>query len=337
LRFQGREIDPIALWENYVEFPPNLKVDGEFLPKVRCPNPEHDTLKRHFQINVEKGLVHCFAGCGISGSFTRAISIIEGCTEREARKIVLRRGRTHSKGASRNSRDRNNHSRNGLGSDGGREEISSLEYSSYIPKRGIDFLNSRGITEESIATFGLGWDNEGLRVVIPAADIGGQIRFLIKRATREKDRPKYLYTEGFPKTSLLYGACDLDPRMIQSEGIVIVEGSIDRLVLWQHGIKTAVATLGTGISEIQARIVERFRPRTIYLMFDRDSSGVHGIEIARRRLPKGNLRVCRYPKERFDPAELQREEAYRMLERAVPISKIFNPNAMRRKVGKVKV
>ena len=328
MKYQGRDIDPIELWANYVEFPPNVKVDGEFLPKVVCPNPEHDTTKRHFQINALKGLVHCFAGCGISGTYAHAISIIEGITEPKARKLILR----HTKLGSKNIRaKRNDTENNKTGRD--RQPTESLDYSSYIPDAGIRYLKGRGISEGCVAHFQIGWDAEELRLVIPAKDINGNVRLLIKRAVHERTHPKYLYSEGFPKSSLLFGACDLDPGVIQSQGIVLVEGSFDRINLWLCEIPNVVATLGTGISEIQARLVERFRPPVVYLMFDRDTSGVHGIEIARRRLPKSNLRVCRYPKAKFDPAELTREEAYRSIERAIPVSVFFNTRTPQRAAG----
>lgn len=331
MRFQGREIDPLELWSNYVEFPANVKVDGEFLPKVRCPNPNHDTTKRHFQINARKGLVHCFAGCGISGTYSHAIGLIEGISERAARKTILRHTKMDRKGV-RAEGDTSGNKRSAVHGNGAtktKDEI--LDYSRHIPQAGIEYLSRRGITEAAIAHFEIGWDREELRLVIPGKDITGRVRLLIKRGIKESQWPKYLYTEGFPKTSLLFGACDLDPGMIHSLGIVLVEGSFDRINLWQREIPNSVGTLGTGISEIQARLVERFRPPVVYLMFDRDTSGVHGIEIARRRLPKSNLRVCRYPKGKFDPGELEKEEAYRSIERAIPVAKFFNtPNVKKR-------
>lgn len=327
MKFQGREIDPIELWSNYVDFPANIKVDGEFLPKVVCPNPDHDTNKRHFQINAVKGLVHCFAGCGISGTYSRAISIIEGISEREARKTILRHTKM-DRGNVRSERGERECGHKQIRGNGVRNtEDGILDYQRYIPEAGIEYLRQRGISERAVAQFEIGWDKEDLRLVIPAKDLNGNVRLLIKRAVKESQWPKYLYTEGFPKTSLLYGACDLDPRVVQSQGIVLVEGSLDRINLWQLGIANSVGTLGTGISEIQARILERFRPPVVYLMLDRDTSGVAGIEIARRRLPKTNLRVCRYPKEKFDPGELEGSEAQRMIKRAIPVARVFNPNA----------
>lgn len=328
MKYRGRQIDPIELWSKYVEFPPNVKIDGEFLPLVTCPNPEHDTFKRHFQINTRKGLVHCFAGCGISGTFERAISLIEGIPEREARRIILQHTSLGGREPVHGAQPRSTNSRDRLHSNGEHKaSLQALEYSTYIPEAGMAYLEQRGITDRAIAHFEIGWDSAELRIVIPAKDLTGTTRFLVKRSVRSKDRPKYLYSEGFPKTSLLYGACDLDPRVIRSEGIVVVEGSFDRIALWQHGIPNVAATLGTGISAVQARIIMKFRPPVVFLMLDRDTSGIAGIEIARKRLPKVPLKVCRYPSGKFDPAELARREAIRAIERAVPAAKVFNPNA----------
>jgi DNA primase len=122
------------------------------------------------------------------------------------------------------------------------------------------------------------------------------------------------------KNSLLFGSLHTDPRLIRSTGLILVEGSIDTIGLFQHGWRNVVGTLGTGISEIQCNIVSRLRPRRIYTFFDRDSAGVHGIEIVQRRLGKYPIFVTRYPAGRYDPAELSRKEVERAISRAIPLS-----------------
>jgi DNA primase len=327
MNYRGRQIDPVSLWEKYVEFPPNMEVDEDtiFLPKVVCPNPEHDTNKRHFQINVREGLVHCFAFCGISGTFTRAISLIEGCSEREARKLILRNSRAggyklHRK-AKRNSR--------------ANAPVLDLRYDRFLPPVGAEYLAERGINSSSIAAWELGWDAEEKRVVIPAKDENGHMRFLIRRAVLPRQEPKYLYTEGFPKTSLLFGGCAIDPGMIRSSGMILVEGSIDAIRLHQHGFHNAVGILGTGISKEQRGILGRMRPNKLFLMFDKDSAGIHNIEICAKTLRKYPMFVCRYPRGKSDPAELSREEVRNAIDKSIPLYRFMSehiPNA-RRKVG----
>jgi hypothetical protein len=56
--YQGRELDVLSLWDELVELPSNI---GDplpmFLDKTQCPNPDHQTHKRHFQINTSKPFV----------------------------------------------------------------------------------------------------------------------------------------------------------------------------------------------------------------------------------------------------------------------------------------
>ena len=317
MKFRGREIDSIALWSSYVEFPPNMIVDGKFLPLVQCPNPQHDTLKRHFQINVVDGLVHCFAQCGISGTYTHAISMIEGCDARKAKKLILGyRTRNSSGNVKREKIAARTASRP--------TPIVFNTYSQYLPPVALDYFASRGIVPGSIANWDLRWDEDEKRVVIPAKDLRGITRFFIKRAVLESQYPKYLYApEGVSKNSLLFGACATDSGVIRSDGLILVEGSLDAIRLAQHGYRNVVACLGTGISEIQCRIVSRLRPRRIVTFFDRDVAGVHGIEIAARRLGKYPIYVVRYPPGRNDPAELDRREVETAIERAIPISRFM--------------
>lgn len=312
MRYRGREIDPFALWERYVEFPGVMPHDESevFLPKVVCPNPDHDTVKRHFQINVRDGLVHCFALCGISGTYEHAIAMIEGISEKEARKLILKHQRTgkiktHSRANSRPAKA---------------VRPGSLDYSTFIPQAGLEYLDRRGVTAASISQWKLGWDTGELRIVIPAEDLNGKLRFLIKRAVKSGQNPKYLYTEGFPKTSLLFGACAIDLGMIRSDGIVLVEGSLDTIVNHQNGLRNTGGILGTGISDEQVRIIQKLRPSRVYFMFDRDPAGIHNIEIAARKLRKYPQFVCLYPQGKTDPATMTQREATRAIERAIPIA-----------------
>ena len=351
MRYKGRDVDAIAFWSQYVDFP-NVKFDegDTFAPKTVCPNPNHDTEKRHFQVNMAEALVHCFAHCGISGTWEHAVCVIEGLYEkfkveeapdaqerhrrqqrarREASKKILKAasGRRVTGYVPTSSKARN--------SRGATKAVprDELRYESFLPSLALEFCESRGITDASVAEWNLGWLSEEKRLVIPAKDEINRIRFLIKRSVLPGQNPKYLYSEGFPKTSLLFGACAIDLGMVRSEGLVLVEGSIDTIILHQHGLRIAGGILGTGISESQCRIIEKIAraagriPRVI-LAFDKDSAGIRNIEIAAGKLKKYPLYVMKYPKMKSDPAELTREEAYRQVERAVPAFRFLADNGL---------
>ena len=275
MKYRGVEIDPISLWADYVEFPPTMDMSGPFLPLVRCPNPNHDTLKSHFQVNVEQPLVHCFANCGISGTYERAIQIIEGCNGKQARNRIRK------------------HVVSGRGSLGSRpkavhrlavEIVPDLALYTFLPPVAIEYLDGRRISADSIARWELGWNPVSKRITIPVRDHKGRLKFVIERATLPKQWPKYLYPPNAAKSEALYGVDKIDLGMVRSFGVVLTEGSLDVIRLHQHGVTTAVAILGSKESRRQAEIIDRLRPRAIYTMYDRDLSGM-GATLQTRRTP----------------------------------------------------
>lgn len=363
MNYKGRNIDAIGLWSQYVDFPANFTYDERdtFTPKLVCPNPDHDTSKRHFQINMTQPTVHCFAHCGISGSYEHAIAIVEGLYEKLSVDLKLALDALDKKPRERTANEAEHIKRlfrarkqagktilkyaRGLAkistASGARKSRSAsrtakavpsseLQYQSYLPPVALEYLNERGISKESIATWKLGWLPEEKRIAIPAADANGRVRFLIKRGVFSRQQPKYLYTEGFPKTALLFGVCLTDPRMIRSDGLILVEGSFDRISLHQHGLRNSGAILGTGISDDQCRIIARLRPARIYLWFDKDSAGIVNIEIAEKKLFKYPLYVVKYPKGKSDPAELTQREKMRQIGRAIPLRKFKSRSVSKR-------
>jgi hypothetical protein len=347
MRFRGRFIDPVGLWSRYVVFPEKFDPDDNFLPKVQCPNPDHDTLKKHFQVNIAQPTVHCFAYCGISGSYEHAICVLEGIYDRvgvnveasqaalmkrpsersqtdkrnihlyfhahkQAKKIILQYQRTKTLADSK-VRKKSEISRVPVPL-----KSSELEYETFLPPEALEFLESRRITPSSIAKWSIGWLPEEQRIAIPAVDLREKTQFLVKRSVTGQE-PKYLYSAGYPKTSLLFGACRIDPGMLRSVGLALVEGSIDTIVMHQNGLPIAGGILGTGISDAQVAIIARLRPRRIFHFFDRDTAGVKNIQMAAPKLRKYPQFVCRYPRGKYDPAELTEGEAQRMIQRAVPL------------------
>ena len=328
MNYKGRRLDPVALWEEFVDFPPNMDQSGGFTPLVVCPNPDHGSTKKHFQVNLDKPLVHCFASCGISGTYEKAIALIKGISEKEARKVIMQHTRVSlGPGSKRKSRGADGRVRRAATADGDENAVARLDdFSTYLPPLALEYLSGRGIEAQSISAWGIGWDGDDRRIVIPADDERGIARFLIKRAVREKDWPKYLYwPEGTSKTSVLFGACKLDRKQVSSHGLILCEGSLDAIRLQQMGLQ-ATAILGTGLSDRQAQIIRSLRPRRVFFMFDKDGAGVRNIELAAVKLTKVPIFVCLYPKGKSDPAELTKKEANQIIEDSISI------NAFRRRL-----
>ena len=323
--YRGRYVDVLALWGELVDLPSDV---GDplpmYLPKVRCPNPDHDTHKQHFQINAKKPFVHCFAKCGISGTYEHAIATILGVTEKQARQHILKFSRVAVPGEVS--------AYTGLGT---RKTISSddaiakdqraLDGGSFtfLPKSARGFLDDRGVDGPSRGKWQIGWDEDAERLVIPVYDERRIFRFLIRQRIDGISRAKYLYTDGSIRTNVLFGACYLDAERVQSTGLILCEGPLDAIRLHQLGFANAVAVLGSGISKKQSRLIEKIGPKRVYLFFDRDAAGVGYIEDAKESIHKRPLFVCRYRNGKTDPAEMTREEVARSIDRAVPVHEFY--------------
>jgi len=322
VNYNGRRLDVLGLWGQWVNFGHIDNPLPTFLPKVQCPNPQHHTHKQHFQINTRQPLVHCFANCGISGTYEHAISIIEGVSERDARRLILRHSTAAQAGTTDEVRYRvgeRKHVTQGAAVETDRSRLEAGDFA-FLGRDAIAYLDQRGIDQPSRGKWQLGFNEEEKRIVIPAFDERGTFRFLIKRSIEHDKRMKYLYTEGVTRTSLLFGACQLDTEHVRLHGLVLCEGSLDVIRLHQVGVTNAVALLGTGISKRQARIVDKISPKRIYLFFDKDASGVSNIFAVKQALPHYPLFVVRYPRGKSDPAELTGKEVAIALGKALPIA-----------------
>ena len=176
-------------------------------------------------------------------------------------------------------------------------------------KQARDYLKARGITEKTVRYFNLGyaidaWDNllklleknydsgvlekTGLiisnqdktydrfrgRVMFPIRNLKGDIIAFGGRIIDEGE-PKYLNspeTEAFHKSNELYGLFEAKDSNKQIESLVVVEGYMDVISLHEHGIKNAVATLGTAITHQHLTKLMRFANKVVFA-FDGDEAG----------------------------------------------------------------
>ena len=161
------------------------------------------------------------------------------------------------------------------------------------------------------------------RITFPISDRRGRIVGFGARTLGDA-QPKYLNspeTEIFNKRDLLYGFPQVSEAIRKERAALVVEGYTDVLMLYQSGIKNAVATLGTATTPGHLRMLSGYADR-IYVLFDPDAAGEKAIERAAATAAdlKLDLRVLRLPE---DPAdwllEHSPEEFAGMLKDAVPV------------------
>lgn len=188
----------------------------------------------------------------------------------------------------------------------------------------IGALRAKQIPEEAMELAGLVLrDEEGRgarkdrfweRLIFPVQDAGGRTvafgaRYLPGSFAEEKSLGKYVNSpEGplFPKRRILYGL-ELLPAALRDapeEPVLVVEGYLDVILLHQAGLRTAVAALGTALTEEHARRLRRF-DRPVVLLLDADEAGRRAAAKAARNLIAEGLdvRVAELP-DGCDPADL---------------------------------
>lgn len=130
------------------------------------------------------------------------------------------------------------------------------------------------------------------RLLFPIVDLLGRVVGFGGRALGD-DEPKYLNSPESPvfqKRDVLYGFNWTKNSVREKEQVVLVEGYMDFLAVYQSGVPNVAATLGTALAEGQVRLVRRYA-REAVLNFDRDAAGVAAARRAIQVLLGEGLRI----------------------------------------------
>lgn len=147
------------------------------------------------------------------------------------------------------------------------------------------------------------------RAMFPIIDAHGNVLAFGGR-TMEKREPKYLNTADTPVFNKRKGvfAANLLRQQRNLERVILVEGYMDVVSLTQFGVEGVCATLGTALTNEQARLLKRYAPK-VYLGYDGDSAGQHAILRGLDILEQENVpaRVLDFP-DGLDPDEFIRRD-----------------------------
>lgn len=164
------------------------------------------------------------------------------------------------------------------------------------------FLKNRGVSSEVAEQAGLirrrrGENSSGHfdlfreRVMFPIRKVSGEVLGFGGRIL-EKGEPKYLNspeTPVFHKGRTLYGL-DQTARYIRSEDrVILVEGYMDLLALFQADFRNVAATLGTALTLDHAAVIKKMTPN-ITVLFDGDAAGQSAAEKSLPILLQAGLR-----------------------------------------------
>lgn len=179
----------------------------------------------------------------------------------------------------------------------------------------LNFLKSNNIQIEKLVDVGLLTrykdgtilDKFFGRIVFPIRDTKGNVVAFGGRALEKDVLPKYLNSPEsyiYQKGKVLYGLFNNIDYIKEKYSVVVVEGYIDLISLWQIGIRNVVATLGTALTQYHAKLLIKY-VKDVYLMFDSDDAGKKAtIEAAKNLIAFGIVPKVIIYNEFKDPDEM---------------------------------
>ncbi|ASK63166.1 DNA primase [Virgibacillus phasianinus] len=275
--------------------------------------PFHGEKTPSFSVTQEKQIFHCF-GCGKGGNVVTFIMEMEKFSFFEAMEhLASRSGITLPETVK---------AEGGSLSEENQSILTAYEWLTKLyhhllrftkdGKEGFNYFKQRGISEETIDLFQLGFapndtsftaeflKKKGFheQVLVKAGLLSlqndnnitdrfrGRVMFPIRNHLGKtiafggriisNGEPKYLNSsesELFQKGKLLYNF-DLAKKHIRNAGeAVLFEGYMDVISAFQAGVKNAIATLGTSLTLNQAKLLKRYVD-TVTICYDGDNAGI---------------------------------------------------------------
>lgn len=327
--------------------------------------PFHGEKSPSFSVTQEKQIFHCF-GCGKGGNVVTFLMEMESYSFYEALQFLADR-------SGKELPDTEIKKESSLSQES-QSVLSAYEWVTKLyhhllryakdGKEGYHYLQARGLAEEAIDAFQLGFapnakdftaeflEKKGFhrqilvkaglvsllndnsvsdrfrgRVIFPIRNHLGKTVAFGGRALGEDQEPKYLNSpesDLFQKGKLLFNF-DLARKYIRKEGeAVLFEGYMDVISAYQADVRNVVATMGTSLTEYQAKLLKRY-VNTVIICYDGDNAGVEatskaadllrtvGCEVKIARLKDGldpDSFIQKYGKEAFQNEVIKASETF---------------------------
>ena len=331
---------------------------------ARCPF--HDERSPSFTVSPTKQFYHCF-GCGAHGT---AISFLMNYDRLEFLDAVDELAKRVGMEVPRDTQQRNANPDSVDQYAALEAASKFFQKQLAASPKAMAYFEGRGVSAEIRAQFGLGYAPDGYsalkdalgtderrmkllervgmfsknerghiydkfrdRVMFPILDRRGRTIAFGGRVLQKDDGPKYLNspeTALFHKGRELYGLWQVRQANQKIERLIVVEGYMDVIALFQHGVAQAVATLGTATTPDHAELLFRNAP-DVYFCFDGDAAGRRAagkaMESVLPRMKDGRQAFFLFLPDGEDPDSLVRNEGHEGFEarlaQATPLSQFF--------------
>jgi len=278
--------------------------------------PFHNEKTPSFTVSPARGIFKCF-GCGKGGNVVNFIMEHESLSYPEALKFLARKYQIEVKEKEETPEEKQQKD----------DHESMMIVSGYAQRyfsrylweepegrsAGLGYLHERGIRDDMIRKFELGYAPEGKsiftdaaqregyrmeylektgltirkedwirdrfagRIMFPIHHIGGRVVGFGGRIMKsDPNTAKYLNSpesEIYHKSKIVYGIFQAKREMARADKCYLVEGYTDVISMHQAGIENVVASSGTSLTVDQIRLIRRFTPN-ITILYDGDEAGI---------------------------------------------------------------
>ena len=284
--------------------------------------PFHNEKTPSFSVTPGKQMYYCF-GCGAGGNVFNFIMEYENYTFGEALKHLADRAGVELPKMEYSKEGRQKAQEKAELLEINKQAAQYFYYQLRTDKgyRGYEYLKDRGLSDETMRKFGLGYSDkfsDGLyrflkskgysderlresglfnvderhgmydkfwnRVIFPIMDVNNRVIGFGGRVMGDA-KPKYLNspeTKIFDKSRNLYGLNIA--RTTRKKYLILCEGYMDVIAMHQAGFNNAVASLGTALTSGHASLLKRYT-QEVLLLYDSDEAGIRaalrGIPILR--------------------------------------------------------
>lgn len=278
--------------------------------------PFHNEKTPSFYVSPSKGIYKCF-GCGKSGTAVGFVMEEEHCSYVEALRYLAKKYHIEIQEEEESAEEiaRRQRSESLL-------LVSEFAEKFFVSQLDTDegravgraYFRKRGLEDETVRKFGLGWapsgrtalvdaalaagykmeyllaagvavrhDDETVsdkfreRVMFPVHSVSGRVVAFSGRTLRSDNPAKYVNspeTEIYIKSRNLLGIYFAKAEMSRLDECILVEGNIDMVMMHQLGIRNVVASCGTSLTVEQIRLIRKFT-ENVTIMYDGDSAGIH--------------------------------------------------------------
>jgi DNA primase len=277
--------------------------------KTTCPF--HHEKTPSFMVSPERQIYHCF-GCGESGNAFKFLMQYERMEFREAVETLARKsGVILPEQTVEEQKTEGLSSQLYSVAEAASAFYENNLNASAQGKAAREYLQKRGIAQETARAFKLGfasreWDalithlrakgfsltlmeKAGLilakdaggyydrfrnRVIFPIVDVKSRVMGFGARVL-DDSLPKYINspeTAIYTKGRNLFGLNLAKESIRESDFVAVVEGYLDFIVPYQHGMKNIVASCGTALTLEQIRLLKRYT-HNVVMVYDADAAG----------------------------------------------------------------